>query len=76
MRFATAWARNSAPTDAASDLEGLKYMQAMLSPDGRLTPESVAAVRKVLSISLDDVRHATIDLDQTYTNEFAGPVEH
>lgn len=63
-------------TDAASDLEGLKYMQAMLSPDGRLTPESVAAVRKVLSISLDDVRHATIDLDQTYTNEFAGPVEH
>lgn len=61
-------------TDAPTDLEGLKYLQAMLSPDGRLTPESAAAVRKVLSISLDDVRNATIDLDKTYTNEFADAI--
>jgi NitT/TauT family transport system substrate-binding protein len=56
--------------DAAADLEALRSMQAMLSPDGRLTPESAAMVRKVLDISLDSVRGATIDLARTYTNEF------
>lgn len=61
-------------SDAATDVTGLRYMQAMLSPDGRMTPESAAAVRKVLSISLEDVRDAKIDLGQTYTNEFAPAV--
>jgi NitT/TauT family transport system substrate-binding protein len=56
--------------DAASDLEALRSMQAMLSPDGRLTPESAAMVRKVLDVSLDSVRGASIDLARTYTNEF------
>ncbi|HML18334.1 MAG TPA: ABC transporter substrate-binding protein [Bryobacteraceae bacterium] len=60
--------------DVATDLAGLRYLQAMLSPDGRMTPESAAAVRKVLSISLEDVRNANIDLDRTYTNEFSPPL--
>jgi hypothetical protein len=42
----------------------------MLSEDGRLTPESAAIVKKVLSVSLEKVRSANIDLSKTYTNEF------
>lgn len=61
--------------DAATDLEGLGYVQAMLSPDGRIEPESVAVARKVVSISVEEVRNANIDLDKTYTNEFAGPLK-
>lgn len=61
--------------DAATDVESLRYLQGMLSPDGRMTPESAAAVRKVLSISLEDVRNANIDLSKTYTNEFALPIK-
>jgi len=59
--------------DQEADLAGLRFVQTMLSPDGRLTPESTEAVLKVLSISLDDVRSATIHLDRTYTNEFVAP---
>jgi len=58
--------------DADADLEGLRTAQAGLSADGRVTPESAAAVRKVLGVSLESVRTATIDLDKTYTNEFLG----
>jgi NitT/TauT family transport system substrate-binding protein len=60
--------------DADADLEGLRTTQAMLSLDGRITPESAAAVLKVLSVSLDEVRTASIDLSKTYTDEFL-PVE-
>jgi NitT/TauT family transport system substrate-binding protein len=56
--------------DAASDLEGLQSLKAMLSPDGRLSPESAEIVRKVLSVSLEKVRLANIDLTKTYSNEF------
>jgi NitT/TauT family transport system substrate-binding protein len=56
--------------DAAADLEGLQSLKAMLSEDGRLTPESAAIVKKVLSVSLEKVRSANIDLAKTYTNEF------
>jgi len=61
--------------DAAADVDGLRATQAMLSPDGRLTPEAAAIVRKVLSLSIESVRTATIDLDQTYTNQFVVPVK-
>jgi NitT/TauT family transport system substrate-binding protein len=56
--------------DAETDLKSLRSLQAMLSPDGKLTPESAAAVRTVLSASLDQVRTGNIDLEKTYTNEF------
>jgi len=61
--------------DAADDVAGLRATQAMLSPDGRLTPEAAAIVRKVLSVSIESVRNATIDLDKTYTNEFVTAVK-
>jgi NitT/TauT family transport system substrate-binding protein len=59
-------------SDAETDLEGLRTAQAGLSTDGKVTPDSAAAVRKVLSVSLESVRMAKIDLDKTYTNEFLG----
>jgi len=55
--------------DAATDVEVLRTAQAMLSIDGRFTPEAVEAVHKVLSTSLESVRNAKIDLGKTYTNE-------
>ncbi len=55
--------------DAATDLEVLKTAQAMLSLDGKFTPQAVEAVHKVLSTSLPAVRDAKIDLGKTYTNE-------
>lgn len=55
--------------DAATDIAVLRTAQAMLSQDGKFTPEAVEAVRKVLSISLAQVRDAKIDLSNTYTNE-------
>jgi NitT/TauT family transport system substrate-binding protein len=58
--------------DTATDIEGLRSLKAMLSEDGRLTPESAAIVRKVLGVSLEKVRSANIDLSKTYTNEFLG----
>jgi len=56
--------------DEATDLQAIKATQEMLSLDGRLTPESVEAVKAVLSVSLDDVRRGSIDLSKTYTNQF------
>ena len=77
------WMRTHSPEDirkampaafrtenAPADLEGLESLQAMLSEDGRMTPESAEAVRKVLAVSLESVRAATIDLSKTYTNDF------
>jgi len=55
--------------DAASDVEVLRTAQAMLSVDGKFTPEAIEAVHKVLSTSLPAVRDAKIDLSRTYTNE-------
>ncbi len=55
--------------DAATDVEVLRTAQAMLSVDGKFTPEAVEAVRKVMSTSLESVRNAKIDLGRTYTNE-------
>lgn len=56
--------------DETADLEGLKSLKAMLSDDGRLSPDSAAAVKKVLGVSLEKVRTADFDLAKTYTNEF------
>lgn len=54
--------------DPQTDLAVLQTAQAMLSLDGKFTPEAVEAVRKVLSTSLESVRNAKIDLSKTYTN--------
>jgi len=55
--------------DVQMDIEVLRTAQAMLSPDGRFTPDAVEAVHKVLSTSLESVRNANIDLAKTYTND-------
>ena len=55
--------------DAQTDVDVLRTAQAMLSLDGKFTPEAAEAVRKVLSTSLPAVREAKIDLGRTYTNE-------
>jgi NitT/TauT family transport system substrate-binding protein len=55
--------------DPATDVEVLRTAQAMLSLDGKFTPEAIEAVRRVLSTSLPAVRDAKIDLAKTYTNE-------
>lgn len=55
--------------DAATDIQVLRAAQAMLSADGKFTPEAVEAVHKVLSASLPAVRDAKIDLSKTYTND-------
>lgn len=55
--------------DAGTDIEVLRTAQAMLSVDGKFTPEAVEAVHQVLSASLPAVRDAKIDLGKTYTNE-------
>jgi NitT/TauT family transport system substrate-binding protein len=61
--------------DVAADIDALRSMQAMLSPDGRMTAESTGMVRKVLDVSLESVRVASIDLTKTYTNEFVEPMK-
>jgi NitT/TauT family transport system substrate-binding protein len=55
--------------DSQTDIEVLRTAQAMLSVDGKFTTEAVEVVHKVLSISLESVRNAKIDLSKTYTNE-------
>jgi NitT/TauT family transport system substrate-binding protein len=56
--------------DSAAELAAIRLAKPMYSLDGRIHPESVEAVRRVLSGSLEKVRNAKIDLSRTYTNEF------
>jgi sulfonate transport system substrate-binding protein len=55
----------------AVDIAGLEALKAMLSTDGKLNLDAAAAVRKVLGVSIENVRNANIDLAMTFTNEFA-----
>jgi len=56
--------------DPAAEIAAIKLAKPMYSVDGRIRPESAAAVRDVLAGSLDRVRETKIDLARTYTNEF------
>ncbi len=58
--------------DQAVDIAGLEALKAMLSTDGKLSLEAAATVRKVLGVSIENVRTANIDLAGTFTNEFTG----
>lgn len=44
--------------------------KATLSTDGRMHPEGAEALRKMLAVSIREVKAANIDLSDTYTNEF------
>jgi hypothetical protein len=46
----------------------MRAFRPLFSPDGRMVSDTADVVRRVLSISLDNVRTASIDLERTYTN--------
>ena len=56
--------------DAEADRQTIERVSSTLSPDGMISAEEAAGVKKVLSISLEKVRNANIDLSKTYTNQF------
>jgi NitT/TauT family transport system substrate-binding protein len=58
--------------NGAVDAAGIEALKAMLSRDGKLSLDAAAAVRKVLSVSIADLRTANIDLATTFTNQFTG----
>jgi NitT/TauT family transport system substrate-binding protein len=83
VQRATQWMREHSPeeiysrlpaqyraSDAEADLAALRATIPMLSRDGTISPAGAEAVRKVLAVSSERVRHASIDLAQIYTNEF------
>lgn len=61
------------PGDPASELAAIRLAKPMYSIDGRITPQSADAVRKVLAGSLERVRQTNLDLARTYTNQFSNP---
>ena len=56
--------------DDALYAEALKASMPMFSPDGVMSAEGAEVVRTLLAGSMDKVKHATIDVSKTYTNEF------
>lgn len=57
-------------TDPETDLACMRAFAPLFSPDGRMDAETANGVKRVLSVSLENVRTANIDLAQTYTNSF------
>jgi len=60
--------------DPAIYLEALKHSMPMYSQDGRITAEGAAAVKSVLSQSIEKVRNANIRIEATFTNQFLAEV--
>ena len=58
-------------TDPALFTEALRASLPSFPPDGRFEPAGVEAVIKVLKVSDPEGKLKTIDLKNTYTNEFA-----
>jgi NitT/TauT family transport system substrate-binding protein len=57
-------------TDPDTDLACMKAFAPLFSADGRIDASTADGVKRVLSVSLENVRVANIDLAQTYTNSF------
>jgi NitT/TauT family transport system substrate-binding protein len=57
-------------TDHEAYAEALEHVLPTYSTDGRLTMEGARSAREVLSLSIDKVRTAQIDLSRTFTNRF------
>ncbi|MBE3596961.1 MAG: ABC transporter substrate-binding protein [Hydrogenibacillus sp.] len=55
--------------DRETYIEALSHARPMFSPDGFMHQSGAEAVKKVLSISIEDVRKADVDVQQTYTND-------
>jgi NitT/TauT family transport system substrate-binding protein len=58
--------------EPAAYTEALERSHAMYSRDGVMRREAAEAVKRVLSLSIEKVRRADVDVSTTYTNEFAG----
>lgn len=56
--------------DREAELAAIRLAKPMYSVDGQMTADQAETVRRVLSLSLEKVRAAQIDLSATYTNEF------
>lgn len=56
--------------DDALYVEALGHAMPMFSRDGRFSAAGAEAVRRLLAESMPKVKHATIDVSNTYTNEF------
>jgi NitT/TauT family transport system substrate-binding protein len=55
---------------ADADRQAIERVTSTLSPDGMISAAEAAGVQKVLSISLESVRKANVDLAKTYTNQY------
>jgi NitT/TauT family transport system substrate-binding protein len=55
--------------DDALYVEALRSSRSMFSTDGAMSADGAAAVRELLSASMEKVRNASIDVSRTYTNE-------
>jgi NitT/TauT family transport system substrate-binding protein len=63
------------PTDFRGDdpavyVEALRNSMQIFSPDGMMDASGAEAVRRVLAVSSEKVRNASIDMSATFTNEF------
>jgi len=56
--------------DLDTYVKAIEHTIPMFSPDGVMHEDGPPAVKEVLSLSIEEVRKANINLDQTYTNEF------
>lgn len=56
--------------DAEAYTQALDASKGMYSHNGMMRPDAAEAVKKVLSMSIEKVRTANIDVASTYTNEF------
>jgi NitT/TauT family transport system substrate-binding protein len=57
-------------SDPDTDLASMRAFAPLFSADGRMVAETAGVVNRVLSVSLENVRDAKIDLGLTYTNSF------
>jgi NitT/TauT family transport system substrate-binding protein len=56
--------------EAAVDVEVLRVVKTLYSPDGAMPSEAPEILRKALSLTQPNLRAANIDLPRLYTNEF------
>ncbi len=56
--------------DQAADLVILRWSIPTFTPDGRMPPGAPESMKKMLDATVENVRHAKIDLASTWTNDF------
>lgn len=59
--------------DPSVYVQAIAAAKSTFALDGRMSPQEAKAARRLLALSIPEVRDADIDLAQTYTNEFLPP---